>query len=132
MKRASYARRRGTTLSGTFESVRPPTPDIPAHPPGPISLLRALLSNPLDAWSRQHFEDLIVVARTPFGSRLVISDPLARLHVEAKLSRTQRLRHPANRRAGDIRRRKPRIGDPFNVPKTGGLPPFFTTAIHCV
>jgi cytochrome P450 len=45
--------------------------------PGPITLYRALRSNPLGMWTRQHFEDLLVVTRTPIGSRVVVSDPEA-------------------------------------------------------
>ena len=50
----------------------------PRDRPGPVplfGLLRAILSNPLDMWSREHFETPIVVTRTMLGSRVVVSDP---------------------------------------------------------
>lgn len=50
----------------------------PSDLPGPLPLfrlLRAILSNPLDMWSREHFETPVVVTRTVLGSRVVVSDP---------------------------------------------------------
>jgi cytochrome P450 len=58
-------------------TMRPPAP---SYAPGPIPLhrlLRAVLFNPLQIWSREHFEEPLVVSRTPLGTRLVVSDPEA-------------------------------------------------------
>ena len=54
---------------------RPPAPQAPVGPLSPLRLLRAIFFNPLHVWSRQHFEDLVVVERTMLGARLLISDP---------------------------------------------------------
>lgn len=57
--------------------MRPPAPD---YRPGPLPLhrlLRAVLFNPLQIWSREHFEQPLVVARTALGTRVVVSDPEA-------------------------------------------------------
>jgi cytochrome P450 len=42
---------------------------------GPIALLRALRDNPLEAWTRKHFENPVVIAKLPFGQVAVVSDP---------------------------------------------------------
>lgn len=62
--------------------------DIPAefHPPapaprakalGPIALLRVLASNPLEAWTTDHFEKPIVLGGLSIGRVAVLSDPSA-------------------------------------------------------
>jgi hypothetical protein len=65
-----------TTKLGS-RTMRPPAP---SYVPGPIPLhrlLRAVLFNPLQIWSREHFEEPLVVSRTPLGTRVVVSDPEA-------------------------------------------------------
>ncbi|RIX47519.1 MAG: cytochrome P450 [Rhodocyclales bacterium GT-UBC] len=54
---------------------RPPMPTPANQPLPPWRLLWAVLFNPLHVWRAQHFEDPLVVERTPMGTRLVISDP---------------------------------------------------------
>jgi cytochrome P450 len=44
---------------------------------GPFSLVRALWTNPIEAWTREHFERFIVVHRLPFGEVVVASHPAA-------------------------------------------------------
>jgi cytochrome P450 len=44
---------------------------------GPFSLIRALWTNPIEAWTREHFERFIVVHRLPFGEVVVASHPAA-------------------------------------------------------
>jgi cytochrome P450 len=56
-------------------SFRPPAPVPRAEPLGPIALLRALRDNPLEAWTRKHFENAVVIAKLPFGQVAVVSDP---------------------------------------------------------
>jgi len=56
-------------------SFRPPAPLPRPEFLGPIALLRALRDNPLEAWTREHFENPIVVAKLPFGQVAVVSDP---------------------------------------------------------
>jgi cytochrome P450 len=40
-------------------------------------LLKSLLSNPVEIWSREHFEQPIIVNTTAVGDRIVVSDPPA-------------------------------------------------------
>jgi cytochrome P450 len=42
---------------------------------GPIGLLAVLRRNPLEMWTRQHFEEPIVVREATLGRRAVVSDP---------------------------------------------------------
>jgi cytochrome P450 len=58
-------------------SFRPPAPVPRAEPLGAIALLRTLRDNPLEAWTRAHFESPVVIARLPFGQVAVVSDPRA-------------------------------------------------------
>jgi cytochrome P450 len=48
-----------------------------AEPLGPLSFLRTLWNNPIEAWSRGYFERTIVKTRLPFGEVAVINDPIA-------------------------------------------------------
>ena len=57
--------------------LRPPSPAPQEQPLGAIALLRTLRDNPLEAWTRAHFEKPIVTARLPFGAVMVVSDPAA-------------------------------------------------------
>src|SRR5262245_56125025 len=52
-------------------------PPVPEHPLTGLRLLASILSNPVEAWSREHFEEPIVVNATAFGQRIVVSDPVA-------------------------------------------------------
>jgi cytochrome P450 len=67
-----------TDVIGHF---RPPAPAARARPLGPVRLLKALWGNPIEAWTRQHFEHPVVVNRFGFGEVAVISDPAAIHHV---------------------------------------------------
>jgi cytochrome P450 len=40
-------------------------------------LLASILSNPVESWGREHFEEPIVFNSTAFGNRVVVSDPAA-------------------------------------------------------
>src|SRR5260221_6909145 len=55
---------------------RGPTPaPVPRETPlGPIGLLAALRRNPLEAWTRQHFEEPIVVREAVIGRRAIVSE----------------------------------------------------------
>lgn len=68
-------RLQGTIL--TPSRTRVAAPPVPEHPPTGLRLLTALLSNPVEIWSREHFEQPIVVNTTAFGHRIVVSDPAA-------------------------------------------------------
>jgi cytochrome P450 len=55
----------------------PPAPVPRSEPLGPIALLRTLKINPLEAWTRAHFEQPIVMGGLSIGRVAVISDPAA-------------------------------------------------------
>ena len=61
--------------SDTRTSLRPPAPSPRAAALGPIALLRALRDNPLEAWTRTHFEQPIVTGNLLLGEVAVVSDP---------------------------------------------------------
>ena len=51
----------------TRASLRPPAPVPRAEPLGPIALLKALRNNPLETWTRAHFEEPIVTGGLLIG-----------------------------------------------------------------
>lgn len=55
----------------------PPMPLPRADSMGLFALLRALKDNPLEAWTRSHFEELVVTRRLMFAEVHVVSDPSA-------------------------------------------------------
>ena len=57
--------------------LNPPAPVPRAQALGPISLLRVLANNPLEAWTAAHFEQPIVMSGMSIGRVAVISDPAA-------------------------------------------------------
>jgi cytochrome P450 len=58
-------------------SFRPPAPVPQAEWRGPLSFLRTLWNNPIEAWTSGYFERKIVMTRLPFGEVAVINDPVA-------------------------------------------------------
>jgi cytochrome P450 len=56
---------------------RPPVPTPPPRPLGPLALLKALRTNPLECWTKAHFEEPIVFGGFPFMRYAVVSDPAA-------------------------------------------------------
>src|SRR3974390_2855461 len=56
---------------------RPAAPVPRAEGLGTGGPLRTWRDNPLEAWTRPHFEQPIVIARLPFGQVAVVSDPAA-------------------------------------------------------
>ncbi|MDE2363961.1 MAG: cytochrome P450 [Hyphomicrobiales bacterium] len=61
-----------TTVSLSF---RPPAPKPRETPLGPLGLIAALRRNPLEIWTQAHYEEPVLVGRTFFGDRAVVSDP---------------------------------------------------------
>lgn len=57
--------------------LSPPAPAPRARALGPISLLRVLANNPLEAWTSAHFEQPIVTSGLSIGRVAVVSDPTA-------------------------------------------------------
>jgi hypothetical protein len=58
-------------------SFRPPAPVPYPNTPGPLDLVRTLWSNPIEAWTKAHFEEPIVRTSLPFGDVVVVNDPVA-------------------------------------------------------
>jgi len=58
-------------------AFRPPAPIPNAEALGLTRLLKALWSNPLEAWTTQYFEQPVVVSKHAFGEVAVLSDPAA-------------------------------------------------------
>src|SRR6202171_6777836 len=65
---------------------RPPAPAPPYRPPAPIPqpkplgvlrLISTLKRNPLECWTREHFEKPIVVGGLPFKHVLLVHEPAA-------------------------------------------------------
>ena len=56
-------------------ALRPPAPVPRPEPLGPIALLRTLRNNPLETWTRAHFEQPIVAGGLLIGEVAVVSDP---------------------------------------------------------
>jgi cytochrome P450 len=59
------------------EGFRPPAPVPQLRPLGPFALLRALWNNPIECWTKAHFETPIVEGGFPFARVAVVSDPAA-------------------------------------------------------
>jgi cytochrome P450 len=57
--------------------LNPPAPVPRAQALGPISLLRVLANNPLEAWTTAHFEQPIVLSGMSIGRVAVVNDPAA-------------------------------------------------------
>src|SRR5947209_17297348 len=55
----------------------PPAPRPLERPLRPMALLRALRRNPIEAWTKSHFEQPIVHGGLPFARIAVVSDPAA-------------------------------------------------------
>jgi cytochrome P450 len=56
---------------------RPPAPVPLAAPLGPISTMRALWRNPIETWTKEHFEVPIILRDNVLGRVAVVSDPEA-------------------------------------------------------
>lgn len=54
---------------------RPPAPVPQPRPLGPLALLKTLRHNPLECWTRAHFDEPVVFGGFPFGQVAVVSDP---------------------------------------------------------
>ena len=61
----------------TTSTFRPPAPVPREEPPGALELLRVLARNPIEAWTRAHFERPVVMSGMAFGRVAVVSDPAA-------------------------------------------------------
>jgi len=59
------------------ELPRPPAPRPLEMPLGPIATMRVLGKNPIETWTKWHFEWPIVIGPTMLGRIAVVSDPVA-------------------------------------------------------
>jgi len=57
--------------------VRPPAPAPLDAPLGPLATIRALRKNPIETWTKAHFEAPILMGPTILGTIAVISEPAA-------------------------------------------------------
>lgn len=64
-----------------IKSLRPPAPVPRSESLGSLHLLRALRNNPLETWTKAHFEKPIVKDRVAVGRVAVVSEPTAIRHV---------------------------------------------------
>ena len=65
------------TAVSTERAIRPPAPRPRDEPPGPFELLRTLRRNPIETWTRAHFERPILTGTSLLGESAVVSDPAA-------------------------------------------------------
>jgi cytochrome P450 len=60
---------------------QPPAPRPNPDRLGTLALIRALRRNPLECWSEQHFQELIVEGGLPIGHALIVHQPQAIRHI---------------------------------------------------
>jgi cytochrome P450 len=78
-------------------AFRAPAPKPREVPLGPLALLMALRQNPVETWTRAHFEKPILVGRRVLGEMAVVNEPAA--------IRRVLLDNVANYRKDDLQRR---------------------------
>jgi cytochrome P450 len=66
-----------TTASLSSPVFRPPRPIPHETPMGVWRMIMTLRRNPLEVWSRAHYEKPILIGRSILGDRAVVSDPAA-------------------------------------------------------
>jgi len=64
-------------LHGPPAKLHPPAPLARSKPLGPVALLRVLARNPLEAWTKAHFEQPIVIGGLSIGRVALVSEPAA-------------------------------------------------------
>jgi cytochrome P450 len=85
------------SLTENRPAFRAPAPKPRDVPLGPIGLILALRRNPVETWTRAHFEKPILVGRRVLGAMAVVSEPAA--------IRRVLLDNVANYRKDDLQRR---------------------------
>ena len=62
-----------------FESpgFRPPRPTPRSCQLGPAALVKAIINNPIECWTEEHFREPVVVGGFPFARVVVLCDPAA-------------------------------------------------------
>jgi cytochrome P450 len=64
-------------MTRSLELPRPPAPEPLDAPLGPFSTMRALWRNPIETWTKAHFELPVVSGESVLGKVVVVSDPEA-------------------------------------------------------
>src|ERR1700734_1541035 len=64
-------------MNADRSSFRPPAPAPQERPLGAWAMLKTLRSNPLECWTKAHFEQPIVLGGYPFARVAVVNDPTA-------------------------------------------------------
>jgi cytochrome P450 len=59
----------------TAIAFRPPAPQPRTKPLGLLARIAALRRNPIEIWTKAHYEVPVMVGKTVFGDRAVVSDP---------------------------------------------------------
>jgi cytochrome P450 len=59
----------------TPTAFRPPAPQPREKPLGPIGWLATVRRNPIEIWTRAHYERPVMVSWRPSGKRVLVSDP---------------------------------------------------------
>ena len=86
-------------------AFRPPAPTPRETPLGLFGMISTLRRNPIEIWTRAHYEEPVMVGRSIMGERAVVSDPAGVRHVF--------LDNAANYRKDDLQLRvlKPGLGN---------------------
>src|SRR5436305_5272514 len=77
VRKPTYRRRRDAEVLDRTSKFLPPAPAPKPKALGPLTLLRVLLDNPLEAWTEAHFNEPIVMGGVPFVRVAVVSEPSA-------------------------------------------------------
>ena len=64
-------------VQDSIEAFYPPAPTPRLTPLGSLALLRVLANNPLEAWTKAHFEKPIVLGGLSIGRVALVNDPAA-------------------------------------------------------
>ncbi len=67
-------------MTGSSDSAvlpRPPAPAPRAAPLGPLGTMWMLRRNPIETWTKFHFEEPIIIGPTILGTIAVVSEPAA-------------------------------------------------------
>jgi cytochrome P450 len=62
-------------VTATAIVFRPPAPQPHEKPLGLLGRIATLRRNPIEIWTRAHYERPVMVGKTVFGNRAVVSDP---------------------------------------------------------
>src|SRR5579872_6700024 len=64
-------------MAAAANHFRPPAPEPRSTALGPIGLLRALRKNPIECWTKEHFEAPVATASRAIGHVVLVHEPNA-------------------------------------------------------